>query len=90
MATAIDKVVTAWLNGRTCKMGNLSTDGRILYSYNAPIGIRKAGDVYILKAGEYSVTTSKHCNQAARECFVSFVTCISRVSKTELKDTIEG
>lgn len=64
------KVVTAWINGRVCKSGNLSTDGERLYSYELMIAERDPYkmDVYdYTSTGEFvSVTTSKHVNLALR------------------------
>lgn len=83
MARGIESVVTAWLNDRKAAKGNVQTDGRVLMSYMTPIGVQlDNGDIYVLKAGEYSVTTSKHCNYAASECPQGVLT---RCTKDELK-----
>ena len=71
-----EQVVIAWLNGHRGAAGNLSTDGKSLYSYNLCIGHTGGHAHYPVKvvrdytsSGEFgfvSMTTSHHVGLAKR------------------------
>ena len=63
-------VYSAWLNGQRAHSGNVSTDGRGLWSYDLLIGSSHPTGALVADytaAGEWrGATTSKHVNAAAR------------------------
>ena len=70
-----EQVINAWLKGNAAKAGNLSTDGRKLYSYQLCIGhveacelngrpIRRVRDYTSGGLGFISQTTSRHVGLA--------------------------
>ena len=67
-----EQVINAWLKGKVGAAGNLSTDGRKLYSYALCIGTTVDGSkvVYDYTAkgelGFVSMTTSQHVGLAKR------------------------
>ena len=68
------EVITAWLRGQrgSSHTGNLSTDGKRLYSYALVIGDTLAGEKialdYTASVGQFqSQTTSQHVGLAKRE-----------------------
>jgi hypothetical protein len=72
MTTRNDEVVAAWLQNRRAHAGNLSTDGKKLFSYALCIGDTFVGDKiavdYTASVGEFkSMTTSCHVGRAKRD-----------------------
>ena len=66
-----DAVVRAFSRGQRAAAGNLSTDGRSLYSYDLKIGERTLGGIVVADftspGGHFvSMTTSKHVGLAKR------------------------
>ena len=66
-----DAVVRAFSRGERAAAGNLSTDGRSLYSYDLKIGERTLGGIVVANftspGGRFvSMTTSKHVGLAKR------------------------
>lgn len=79
------KVIKNWHNNTRDCQGHVSTDGRVLFSYMAPIALQFMDTFYVLESGVYSITTTKHCNAAAS---ASPAGCVKRVTKAELKKLI--
>ena len=60
---AIDKVYAAWVVGKPARYGNISTNGKTIFSYAMPICARICNKVVVVKK-EFSpsMTTTKHIN----------------------------
>ena len=72
MSSTNKEVVQSFINGRSNRSGNLSTDGTSLYSYNLEIARWYGGKPmvfdYTATGGAYrSQTTSQHVGLAKRE-----------------------
>lgn len=65
-------VIRAFLNNRTAKTQNLSTDGTALVNYATTIGYWYDGELFINKQ-RYSVTTSKIQNWLVRDAIATGV-----------------
>jgi hypothetical protein len=59
------EVVKLWSKGRAGRSGNMSTDGKAIWSYAMLIGELVNGERVVYRRSR-SVTTSKHINLAAR------------------------
>ena len=63
----IDRVIQAFLQGKSAKDGNVSTDGEAFRSYAMVIATRKDGRVEMVDYAECpSVTTKKHYSSLKR------------------------
>ena len=80
------KVIKNWQNGTRDCQGHVSTDGRVLFSYMAPIALQFMDTFYVLEGGVYSITTTKHCNAAA---FAAPAGQLVRVTKAQLQKVIQ-
>lgn len=59
------QVVDRWLEGKAASSGNMSTNGKDLFSYRLRIGrTRKGEKVLIDYRRRMSTTTSQHCGLA--------------------------
>jgi hypothetical protein len=72
-------VIRSFTMSREGRAGNLSTDGKVIHSYNLVIGFNLAGETYAIDytstGGHYkSQTTSTHVNSLKR---TGGVKCIS-------------
>ena len=71
-------VIKAFLNNRTAKTQNLSTDGTALVNYATTIGYWYNGKLF-LNRQRYSVTTSKIQNWLLREAEGNHVVAVTQV-----------
>jgi len=79
----------SFLSGKACREPNISTDGRVVYSYAAPIGVRDGDKFLILQAREHSLTTSRHCNDLSTACSLEYgYDSVERVNRFKLSEVI--
>jgi hypothetical protein len=86
MSSTNKEVVQSFINGRSNRSGNLSTDGTSLYSYNLEIARWYGGKPmvfdYTATGGAYrSQTTSQHVGLAKREVPINNIMLVEFAKK---------